>query len=70
MGLAVGIAYGLTHVRSPAPPLIALVGLLGMVLGEEMVAAVRHHATPSARTSNQQPAYTGGLAQPDAGRRQ
>jgi XapX domain-containing protein len=33
MGLAVGVAYGLVHVRSPAPPLIALVGLLGMVRG-------------------------------------
>ena len=26
MGLAVGMAYGLVQVRSPAPPLIALVG--------------------------------------------
>jgi XapX domain-containing protein len=31
MGLVVGVAYGLVQVRSPAPPLIALVGLLGMV---------------------------------------
>ena len=34
MGLAVGVVYGIVHVRSPAPPLIALVGLLGMVLGD------------------------------------
>jgi XapX domain-containing protein len=27
MGLAVGAAYGLVQVRSPAPPMIALVGL-------------------------------------------
>jgi XapX domain-containing protein len=27
MGLVVGAAYGLVHVRSPAPPMIALVGL-------------------------------------------
>jgi XapX domain-containing protein len=40
MGLAVGMAYGLMHVRSPAPPLIALVGLLGMVLGEQAIVAV------------------------------
>jgi XapX domain-containing protein len=33
MGLAVGVAYGLVQVRSPAPPLVALIGLLGMVLG-------------------------------------
>jgi XapX domain-containing protein len=37
MGLAVGVAYGLVHVRSPAPPLIALIGLLGMVLGEQAI---------------------------------
>ena len=35
MGLAVGVAYGLVQIRSPAPPLIALVDLLGMVLGEQ-----------------------------------
>ena len=43
MGLAVGVAYGLVHVRSPAPPLIALVGLLGMVLGEQAIQAVKQH---------------------------
>ena len=43
MGLAVGVAYGLVEVRSPAPPLIALVGLLGMVLGEQAVDVARHH---------------------------
>lgn len=49
MGLAVGVAYGLLHVRSPAPPLIALVGLLGMVLGEQAIYAVKQHyfAPPS-----------------------
>ena len=55
MGLAVGVAYGLLHVRSPAPPLIALVGLLGMVLGEQMVNAVRHHVVPPAHSLAQQP---------------
>jgi XapX domain-containing protein len=35
MGSIVGIVYGLSGVRSPAPPIIALVGLLGMVLGED-----------------------------------
>jgi XapX domain-containing protein len=34
MGLAVGVVYGLTQVRSPASLPIALVGLAGMVLGE------------------------------------
>ncbi|MGO1080038.1 DUF1427 family protein [Inquilinus sp. CA228] len=54
MGLAVGVAYGLLHIRSPAPPLIALVGLLGMVLGEQMVTAVRSHVAPPAHSSAQQ----------------
>jgi XapX domain-containing protein len=54
MGLAVGVAYGAIHVRSPAPPLIALVGLLGMVLGEQAVDAVRHHVMPPVQTSVQQ----------------
>ena len=37
MGLVVGVAYGLVQVRSPAPPRIALVGLLGILLGEQGV---------------------------------
>jgi XapX domain-containing protein len=33
VGLGVGILYGLIKVKSPAPPIVALLGLLGMVLG-------------------------------------
>jgi XapX domain-containing protein len=52
MGLAVGVAYGIVHVRSPAPPLIALVGLLGMVLGEQAIDAARHHfVAPSSQSA-------------------
>lgn len=36
-GLLVGIVYGLLNVRSPAPPVVALVGLLGILLGEQIV---------------------------------
>jgi XapX domain-containing protein len=54
MGLAVGVAYGLVEVRSPAPPLIALVGLLGMVLGQQALDMARHHFAPPAPTSIQQ----------------
>jgi XapX domain-containing protein len=43
MGAAVGIAYGLSGVRSPAPPIIALVGLLGMVVGEQAVVMAKAH---------------------------
>jgi len=34
VGCFVGLLYAVVRVKSPAPPLIALVGLLGMVLGE------------------------------------
>ena len=36
-GLLVGVIYGMLSVRSPAPPVIALVGLLGILLGEQAV---------------------------------
>ena len=36
-GLLVGVVYSLLGVRSPAPPAIALVGLLGILLGEQLV---------------------------------
>ena len=36
-GLMVGIIYSLINVRSPAPPLVALVGLLGMLAGEQII---------------------------------
>jgi XapX domain-containing protein len=36
VGLAVGVVYGLLRVKSPAPPLVALAGLLGMVWGEQI----------------------------------
>ncbi len=35
VGLGVGILYGLIRVKSPAPPIVALLGLLGMVMGEQ-----------------------------------
>ncbi|SON53998.1 XapX domain protein [Hartmannibacter diazotrophicus] len=36
-GLLVGAIYGLINVRSPAPPVVALVGLLGILIGEQAV---------------------------------
>jgi len=36
-GLLVGMVYSLLHVRSPAPPIIALVGLLGILAGEQVI---------------------------------
>lgn len=36
-GLLVGVVYSLLHVRSPAPPIVALVGLFGILLGEQAI---------------------------------
>lgn len=43
-GLGIGIIYGLITVRSPAPPIIALLGLLGMLAGEAAVQWIRGHS--------------------------
>jgi XapX domain-containing protein len=36
-GILAGLLYGLINVRSPAPPAIALIGLLGILIGEQIV---------------------------------
>lgn len=36
-GLLVGVIYSLLGVRSPAPPIVALVGLAGILLGEQII---------------------------------
>ena len=40
-GILVGVIYALIDVRSPAPPVIALVGLLGILAGEQIPPLVR-----------------------------
>ena len=40
-GLLVGVVYSLLNVRSPAPPVVALIGLLGILLGEQIVPVVK-----------------------------
>jgi XapX domain-containing protein len=36
-GIAVGVFYGSLGVRSPAPPVVALVGLFGILIGEQVI---------------------------------
>lgn len=48
VGVGVGVIYGLVSVRSPAPPIIALLGLLGMLAGEAAVQWFKGHSQPIA----------------------
>ena len=44
-GLLVGIVYHLLDVKSPAPPTIALIGLLGMLIGEQIIPVAKRIVT-------------------------
>ncbi|WP_447855041.1 DUF1427 family protein [Enterobacter sp. WI-ESBL-E8] len=35
-GVLIGLMYAVLKVRSPAPPALALIGLLGMLAGEQV----------------------------------
>lgn len=37
MGVLVGVIYAFMDVNSPAPPVIALLGLFGMLVGEQII---------------------------------
>src|SRR4051794_15137003 len=41
-GLLVGVVYSLLNVRSPAPPVVALGGLFGILIGEQIIPVARH----------------------------
>jgi len=41
-GLLAGVVYAVLHVRSPAPPIIALLGLLGILIGEQVPSFIQH----------------------------
>ncbi|MEL7466972.1 MAG: DUF1427 family protein [Pseudomonadota bacterium] len=45
IGLLVGGLYALLNTRSPAPPIIALLGLLGMLAGESLVSWAKQKMT-------------------------
>ena len=52
VGLLVGVIYALFQVRSPAPPVIALVGLLGILLGEQIPPLVKGWVKPDATAAS------------------
>jgi XapX domain-containing protein len=41
IGILVGVLYSLAGVKSPAPPVIALVGLFGILGGEQLIPWIR-----------------------------
>jgi XapX domain-containing protein len=41
VGVLVGLIYGFLRVKSPAPPTVALIGLFGMLAGEQLVGLIR-----------------------------
>jgi XapX domain-containing protein len=52
-GLVVGLLYYFARVQSPAPPLVALVGLLGIVIGEHAIPVVQaQFLAPSVRAES------------------
>jgi XapX domain-containing protein len=51
LGLLVGVIYALFNVRSPAPPVIALVGLLGILAGEQLPPLVKSALTKAGSVS-------------------
>jgi XapX domain-containing protein len=50
-GVLVGVVYSLLDVRSPAPPVIALIGLLGILLGEQVIPVGRQMIAGSSITT-------------------
>ncbi|MGF6754507.1 DUF1427 family protein [Paraburkholderia sp. GAS334] len=63
VGFAVGLLYWLLKVQSPAPPLIALAGLLGMVLGEHAIPVVKAQLFAQTQTVQVAEQVTGAAAQ-------
>lgn len=51
VGLLVGVIYALLQVRSPAPPVVALVGLFGILVGEQLPPLAKRLAAGSALTA-------------------
>jgi XapX domain-containing protein len=48
VGVLVGVVYSLMGVRSPAPLVVALIGLLGILIGEQVIPVDRQVLTGSA----------------------
>ena len=63
-GLLVGLVYAWLDVRSPAPPVIALLGLLGILVGEQARPAARWLLTQRLLAQRRVEAPRGALSDP------
>ncbi|MEM6440970.1 MAG: DUF1427 family protein [Pseudomonadota bacterium] len=52
VGLLVGALYAFLNTRSPAPPVIALLGLLGMLIGETVVSWAKSQMSAKAAAAH------------------
>ena len=66
VGLLVGVIYSLLGVRSPAPPAIALLGLMGMLLGEQAFPIAKRLLTRAPVVSLKTPECAGQVLGPQA----
>jgi len=65
-GILIGLLYALLKVRSPAPPAIALTGLLGMLLGGALATLVVTRATAAPLPHPVAPPVAAALSHPEA----
>lgn len=57
-GVFIGLIYALLNVRSPAPPAVALVGLLGMIIGSTLGGKLTHSESATLLKSETQKSVT------------
>ncbi len=67
VGLLVGVIYGVLDVKSPAPPVVALIGLLGMLGGEQIGQRIagRHLSMPVTKEATVHERSTTGAKPPN-----
>ncbi|KTF68348.1 hypothetical protein ATB93_14490 [Sphingomonas sp. WG] len=54
-GLLIGFIYSLIGVRSPAPPIVALIGLAGILAGEQILPLAKRLTAPGIAAQERRP---------------
>jgi XapX domain-containing protein len=63
VGILVGAIYALLNVRSPAPPVVALLGLLGMLMGEQVTSIAKARMQTQSTETNRATQKVGQIPQ-------